>query len=223
VPRLLARITSDQVDAVFVSHGHPDHCADLNPLHWFADSGASGAEQVALDRAFRHQEGRFGVIRLGDDNLPYVASRRLLRPWDDAARGVLEGAFRAIDRRPAVWDVLLDGVNTDERHRGSDEQAFRLTYPFSPVLVSTLRSLASVMQRERTALKVMQQMLANAVLGAALEAVAPELLETGTFSNLNLALRGMPRRQRSRPRSGRLAVVSGTTWAVPCPRSVSEP
>jgi ribonuclease BN (tRNA processing enzyme) len=31
-PRLLAHVTSDQVDAVYVSHGHPDHCADLNPL-----------------------------------------------------------------------------------------------------------------------------------------------------------------------------------------------
>jgi ribonuclease BN (tRNA processing enzyme) len=32
VPRLLERAAPDQVDAVFVSHGHPDHCADLNPL-----------------------------------------------------------------------------------------------------------------------------------------------------------------------------------------------
>ena len=32
VPRLLGRISADQVDAVLVSHGHPDHCADLNPL-----------------------------------------------------------------------------------------------------------------------------------------------------------------------------------------------
>jgi ribonuclease BN (tRNA processing enzyme) len=32
VPRLLERVTADEVDAVFVSHGHPDHCADLNPL-----------------------------------------------------------------------------------------------------------------------------------------------------------------------------------------------
>ncbi|MGH3193055.1 MAG: DUF6079 family protein, partial [Streptosporangiaceae bacterium] len=39
---------------------------------WFADAGASGAEQEALDRAFRHQEGRFGTLVLGDDNLPYV-------------------------------------------------------------------------------------------------------------------------------------------------------
>ncbi len=32
VPRLLERVTASQVDAVFISHGHPDHCADLNPL-----------------------------------------------------------------------------------------------------------------------------------------------------------------------------------------------
>jgi ribonuclease BN (tRNA processing enzyme) len=32
VPRLLELLPADQVDAVYVSHGHPDHCADLNPL-----------------------------------------------------------------------------------------------------------------------------------------------------------------------------------------------
>jgi ribonuclease BN (tRNA processing enzyme) len=32
VPRLLERIDADQVDAVFITHGHPDHCVDLNPL-----------------------------------------------------------------------------------------------------------------------------------------------------------------------------------------------
>jgi ribonuclease BN (tRNA processing enzyme) len=31
-PRLLERVTAEQVDAVFISHWHPDHCADLNPL-----------------------------------------------------------------------------------------------------------------------------------------------------------------------------------------------
>ena len=130
---------------------------------WFADAGASGAEQEALDRAFRHQEGRFRTIELGDDNLPYVAHRRLLRKRADnpQAELVLRDAFTRINRSPAIWDVLLDGINTDDRHRGADEEAFRLTYPFSPALVSTLRDLASVMQRERTALKVMQQMLVD--------------------------------------------------------------
>jgi hypothetical protein len=128
---------------------------------WFADAGASGAEQEALDRAFRHQESRFPPIVLGDDNLPYVASKRVLRrrPGNPDADGELRDAFARLDRRPDIWDVLLDGINTDKRHRGADEAAFRLTYPFSPALISTLRTLASVMQRERTALKVMQQML----------------------------------------------------------------
>lgn len=128
---------------------------------WFADAGASGAEQEALDRAFRHQEGRFGTLVLGDENLPFVANKRLLRPQNKQAEQALSDAFSRLDRRSDVWDVLLDGVNADERHRGADEASFRLTYPFSPALVSTLRSLASVMQRERTALKVMQQMLVD--------------------------------------------------------------
>jgi ribonuclease BN (tRNA processing enzyme) len=30
--RLLHHIAAERVDAVFISHGHPDHCADVNPL-----------------------------------------------------------------------------------------------------------------------------------------------------------------------------------------------
>jgi ribonuclease BN (tRNA processing enzyme) len=32
LPRLLEVATADRIDAVLVSHGHPDHCADLHPL-----------------------------------------------------------------------------------------------------------------------------------------------------------------------------------------------
>jgi ribonuclease BN (tRNA processing enzyme) len=32
LPRLLRHVDAADVDAVLVSHGHPDHCADLNPL-----------------------------------------------------------------------------------------------------------------------------------------------------------------------------------------------
>ena len=32
VPRLLEIVPADAIDAVLVSHGHPDHVADLNPL-----------------------------------------------------------------------------------------------------------------------------------------------------------------------------------------------
>jgi ribonuclease BN (tRNA processing enzyme) len=32
LPPLLDRVPAERIDAVLVSHGHPDHCADLNPL-----------------------------------------------------------------------------------------------------------------------------------------------------------------------------------------------
>lgn len=32
VPRLLEHMPAERLDAVYVTHGHPDHCADLNPL-----------------------------------------------------------------------------------------------------------------------------------------------------------------------------------------------
>lgn len=32
LPRLLCHTSAAEVDAVYVSHRHPDHCADLNPL-----------------------------------------------------------------------------------------------------------------------------------------------------------------------------------------------
>jgi ribonuclease BN (tRNA processing enzyme) len=32
MPRLLQLVAPGELDAVYISHGHPDHCADLNPL-----------------------------------------------------------------------------------------------------------------------------------------------------------------------------------------------
>src|SRR5690242_16833002 len=32
LPKLLTMMAAEDLDAVLVSHGHPDHCADLNPL-----------------------------------------------------------------------------------------------------------------------------------------------------------------------------------------------
>lgn len=124
-----------------------------------ATGSDSGATAQAAEQAIRHQAGRFDNVTLGDENLPYIANKRLLRPRNDEAKQILADAFARIDRDPKVWDVLLDGMNTDDQHRGSDSDAFTLTYPFSPALIATLRKLSGVMQRERTALKVMKQIL----------------------------------------------------------------
>ena len=42
-----------------------------------------------------------------------------------------------------------------------DRAMFRKVYPFSPALVQTLSAVSSVLQRERTALKVMMQLLVD--------------------------------------------------------------
>jgi ribonuclease BN (tRNA processing enzyme) len=54
VPRLLERAAPGDVDAVFISHGHPDHCADLNPLlraRVFRDDPAAALPVYALPGA----------------------------------------------------------------------------------------------------------------------------------------------------------------------------
>lgn len=127
----------------------------------FLGSHVPGAEKAAFKDVFGWSRGRFDDVRLEDRNLPVIAQKRLLRPKDDAARRVLNDAFAQINARPEVWDVLLTGAQVDGSGTGSDQEAFRQTYPFSPALVGTLVALSQALQRERTALKVMLQLLVD--------------------------------------------------------------
>jgi len=113
-----------------------------------------GAERLGFADVFRWWEGRFHTITLEDRNLPAIAERRILRPQSETARLQLDRAFEETRRiREEVMRVLL----TSE----ADLQMFRAVYPFSPALVQTLVAVSSVLQRERTALKVMLQLLVN--------------------------------------------------------------
>lgn len=115
--------------------------------------GATGSEQMDFFDALQWWEGRFTTITLEDKNLPVVANRRLLRPKDAAAKASLDAAFdQAFTTYSAAADLLL-GADTDRQ-----EQA-KLVYPFSPTLVTTLVDVSSVLQRNRTALKVMKALL----------------------------------------------------------------
>ncbi len=56
LPRLLELVEADAVDAVLVSHGHPDHVADLNPLlraRALRDVPATALPAYALPGALR--------------------------------------------------------------------------------------------------------------------------------------------------------------------------
>jgi hypothetical protein len=113
-----------------------------------------GAIGVQFTDVLRHWEARFHRITLEDRNLPAIAEKRVLRPVDDAARQTLAGAFEDVLRlRRDVLDTLLTTQ--------ADREMFRKVYPFSPALVQTLIAVSAALQRERTALKLMLQLLVD--------------------------------------------------------------
>jgi len=112
----------------------------------------TGAERLAFADVLDHHEGRFSVIKLEDRNLPAIAAKRILAPIDDHAKRVMDDEFaRTAQVREEVMNTLLT--------RNSSKEDFRKLYPFSPALVETLVAVSSVLQRERTALKVMAMLM----------------------------------------------------------------
>ncbi len=111
-----------------------------------------GADRLNFGDALKHWEGRFHKITLEDRNLPAIAERRVLKCHTPSTRQELNAAFEQTAKiRESVMTTLLTGEG--------DREMFRKVYPFSPALVQTLIAVSSVLQRERTALKVMMQLL----------------------------------------------------------------
>ncbi|MEX1028299.1 MAG: hypothetical protein WD049_09915 [Candidatus Paceibacterota bacterium] len=112
----------------------------------------TGADRLNFSDALKHWEGRFHKLTLEDRNLPAIAEVRVLKPVSDSAREELDAAFEQTARiRQDVMNTLL----TTKYNR----DIFRQVYPFSPALVDTLVGVSSLLQRERTALKVMMLLL----------------------------------------------------------------
>ncbi|MBA3575169.1 MAG: phage resistance protein, partial [Pseudonocardiales bacterium] len=122
-------------------------------LRELVGSERTGAEALSFQDQLSYWDGRFSTVTLEDRNLPVIAEQRILKPRDaEAAQRIVE-AFRRTDALPAATrDVLLSDGDTD---------AFRRTYPFSPAFMQTLVHVSSALQRERTALKLMQQILVD--------------------------------------------------------------
>ena len=114
----------------------------------------AGAVQAQFSDVLRHWEARFHRITLDDRNLPAIAEKRVVRPINEAARQELKVAFDDILRvRKEVLDTLLT--------TSADRDMFQKVYPFSPALVQTLIAVSAALQRERTALKLMMQLLVD--------------------------------------------------------------
>ena len=110
-----------------------------------------GIERLSFADQLDFQAGRFDTIKLDDSNLPLVANRRLLTPVDAAAKAELDAAFASLSLSTRVHDVLLAESGNDD--------AFRLTYPFSPAFMTVLVGVAGALQRTRTGLRVLLDLL----------------------------------------------------------------
>jgi hypothetical protein len=111
-----------------------------------------GVEKVSFNDQLNYHKGRFNEVELSDRNLPAIAEKRVLRCKSDAARTELDMSFQqTVDQK--LLKLLMPS--------DYDKEQFRQVYPFSPALVQTLIAVSSMLQRERTALKVMLQLLVN--------------------------------------------------------------
>src|SRR5262249_37813952 len=124
-------------------------------LRELVGENVTGAQQLNFSDALKHWEGRFHTITLEDRNLPAIAEKRVLRPRHPPCKDHIHRSFPQSPPqfRQEVRDILL----TQE----ADERLFRQTYPFSPAFVQALVAVSSALQRERTALKIMLQILVD--------------------------------------------------------------
>src|SRR5712691_1317283 len=123
-------------------------------LRELVGTSVPGAEHLAFADSLKWWEGRFGSVKLSDSNLPVIAGERLLHAKDGAAQARIDQAFGAMDQ---VRQDIRSALMTTR----ADRDAFRLTYPFSPAFMETLVGLSGALQRERTALRVMEQLLVD--------------------------------------------------------------
>ncbi|MCP4654008.1 MAG: hypothetical protein GY856_01180 [bacterium] len=114
-----------------------------------------GADQARLRHLLEWWESRIDTIELADRNLTTIIEKRVLRPRDAAARARLDEAFAKMQRTSGASYATLLGDD--------DSDAFRSLYPFSPVVVEALVALSSSLQRQRTAIKLVTEILVEHV------------------------------------------------------------
>lgn len=126
-------------------------------LRELVGSSSAGAATASLFDTLKFWDGRFDRIKLEDRNLTEIIHKRILRPRDADAVAELDAAFtRTTATRPEVWEALLDAQG--DAH-SSDRDTFRRLYPFSPAFLHAMVDISGALQRQRTALKLMQELL----------------------------------------------------------------
>ncbi|ORT59286.1 PglY protein [Streptomyces sp. CB03238] len=118
-------------------------------------SDVAGADVQNLEQQVDYLAGRLDVVELEDSNLVEIIKHRVLapRPGMEQAR---DDAFKLVESsRDEVRQVLLDAQGRTE----ASWDDFRTLYPLSPALLNVLVDLSGALQRERTGLKLVQELL----------------------------------------------------------------
>jgi hypothetical protein len=121
-------------------------------LSQMVGSFAVGKDEEIFRDYLKYWDSRFETITLEDKDLPRIIEKRVLRPKNDAARATLDQAFADFKSKYQKDFRELFGDQ-------GDVEDFRRVYPFSPALVEGMVALSSTLQRDRTALRELTNLL----------------------------------------------------------------
>ncbi len=126
----------------------------------------AGHDQVMLAQQLEFSRGRFGTIELKNQNLPVIIEQRVLKPRSPEAKKAIDAAFATLQRSAGdAWAALRTGEYRDDD--------FRKLYPFSPALVEALVALSDMLQRQRTAIKLLVELITSHIGDLPLGRVVP--------------------------------------------------
>lgn len=105
-------------------------------------------DESKIHERLDHHAKRFEVTKLQDVELRHIVRGRVLRPKDASA--VQAAVSSLAERHQKVLPALLAGADIDY---------LRDVYPFHPALIEMLVDVTSLMQRERSALRLLYELL----------------------------------------------------------------
>jgi len=136
---------------------------DLSEL---VGEGSTGSERAMIEETFAHHASRFHTIDLSDSNLRAIIPKRVTVARSDDDRQRLEDGFEEMWRSAKkAADTLQAGT--------ADRDDFRQVYPFSPALIDVLVALSDRLQRDRTAIRILVEMLVEHLPDLELGQVVP--------------------------------------------------
>ncbi len=113
----------------------------------------SGFEQFNFHDQIKHFEKRFDTINLEDTNLPEIIAKRILKPkTPEAAASSSTTSSTVSSSKINMRDILAHNYDLED---------CRKVYPFSPALIDTLVAVSSLLQRNRTAIRILMELLSN--------------------------------------------------------------